>query len=136
MPAFTNSFVTAPGARSEPETVRPASKMVAVAGTHGKTTTTAMIIWGAKQLGLPISYLIGTTLPFAEAGHYDPDSEYFIYEADEYDRNFLSYKPWLPAFTNSFVTAPGARSEPETVRPASLAMRASGPMPVPEIPEI
>lgn len=74
-------------------------KMVAVAGTHGKTTTTAMIIWGAKQLGLPISYLIGTTLPFAEAGHYDPDSEYFIYEADEYDRNFLSYKPWLAAVT-------------------------------------
>lgn len=74
-------------------------KMVAVAGTHGKTTTTAMIIWGAKQLGLPVSYLIGTTLPFAEAGHYDPKSEYFIYEADEYDRNFLSFKPWLAAIT-------------------------------------
>lgn len=74
-------------------------KMVAVAGTHGKTTTTAMIIWGAQQLGLPVSYLIGTTLPFAEAGHYDSKSEYFIYEADEYDRNFLSYKPWLAAIT-------------------------------------
>lgn len=70
-------------------------KMIAVAGTHGKTTTTAMIIWGAMKLGVPISYLIGTTLPFAEAGHYDPKSEYFIYEADEYDRNFLAYKPWL-----------------------------------------
>ena len=54
-----------------------------------------MIVWGAKQLGLPLSYLIGTTLPFAEAGHYEPGSEYFVYEADEYDRNFLAYHPWL-----------------------------------------
>lgn len=72
-------------------------KMIAVAGTHGKTTTTAMIIWGAQKLGLPLSYLIGTTLPFAEAGCYDPKSEYFVYEADEYDRNFLAYRPWLAA---------------------------------------
>lgn len=70
-------------------------KLVAVAGTHGKTTTSAMIVWGAMRLGLPVSYLIGTTLPFAEAGHFERDSEYFIYEADEYDRNFLAYHPWL-----------------------------------------
>ena len=72
-------------------------KMIAVAGTHGKTTTTAMIIWACMKLGIPVSYLIGTTLPFAEAGRYDPNSEYFIYEADEYDRNFLAYHPWLAA---------------------------------------
>lgn len=70
-------------------------KLVAVAGTHGKTTTTAMIVWAAQRMGLPVSYIIGTTLPFAPAGHYDPDSEYFVYEADEYDRNFLNFKPWL-----------------------------------------
>ena len=74
-------------------------KMIAVAGTHGKTTTTAMIVWLAQNLGIPLSYLIGTTLPFAEAGHYDPKSEYFVYEADEYDRNFLAYHPWLAAIT-------------------------------------
>lgn len=72
-------------------------KMIAVAGTHGKTTTTAMIIWACMKLGIPVSYLIGTTLPFAEAGRYDPKSEYFVYEADEYDRNFLAYHPWLAA---------------------------------------
>ncbi len=70
-------------------------KIVAVAGTHGKTTTTAMIIWACLKLGIPISYLIGTTLPFAPAGLYDKNSEYFIYEADEYDRNFLAFHPWL-----------------------------------------
>ena len=70
-------------------------KMIAIAGTHGKTTTTAMIIWACLKLGVPVSYLIGTTLPFAPAGRYDPKSEYFIYEADEYDRNFLAFHPWL-----------------------------------------
>lgn len=74
-------------------------KMVAVAGTHGKTTTTAMIIWACQKLGIPVSYLVGTTLPFAPAGRYDKESEFFIYEADEYDRNFLAFKPWIAAIT-------------------------------------
>ena len=74
-------------------------KMVAVAGTHGKTTTTSMIIWGALKLGIPVSYLVGTTLPFAEAGAYDPQSEFLVYEADEYDRNFLHFSPWLAVVT-------------------------------------
>lgn len=74
-------------------------KMVAVAGTHGKTTTTSMIVWTALNLGLPVSYLVGTTLPFAEAGRYDAKSEFLIYEADEYDRNFLHFYPWLAVIT-------------------------------------
>ena len=70
-------------------------KMVAVAGTHGKTTTTAMIVWTALRLGLPISYIVGTTLGFAPSGAYHAGDKYFIYEADEYDKNFLKYHPWL-----------------------------------------
>lgn len=70
-------------------------KMVAVAGTHGKTTTTAGIVWLARKLGLPVSWLVGTTLGFAGAGEYVKGSKYLIYEADEYDRNFLYYHPWL-----------------------------------------
>lgn len=70
-------------------------KMVAVAGTHGKTTTTAMIIWTALKLGLPVSYVVGTTLGFAPSGDYKKTDRYFVYEADEYDRNFLKYHPWL-----------------------------------------
>lgn len=69
--------------------------MVAVAGTHGKTTTTSMIIWACLELGIPISYLVGTTLPFADSGVYNPESSFLIYEADEYDRNFLHFSPWL-----------------------------------------
>lgn len=74
-------------------------KMVAVAGTHGKTTTTGMIIWGCVQLGIPAAYLVGTTLGFAAAGSFNPGDKYFIYEADEYDRNFLHYHPWLSVIT-------------------------------------
>ena len=70
-------------------------KMVAVAGTHGKTTTTAMIVWGALKLGIPVSYIVGTTLSFAPSGAYREKDKYFVYEADEYDRNFLRYHPWL-----------------------------------------
>lgn len=70
-------------------------KLIAVAGTHGKTTTTGMLIWVFKQLNIPISYSIGTTISFGESGKYDPNSEYFIYECDEFDRNFLFYKPYL-----------------------------------------
>ena len=70
-------------------------KMVAVAGTHGKTTTTSMIIFVAREAKLPASYIVGTTLGFAPSGAYHKDDVYFIYEADEYDRNFLKYHPWL-----------------------------------------
>ena len=69
-------------------------KMIAVAGTHGKTTTTAMIVFAALKLGLPVSYLVGTTLGFAPSGSYREGDKYFVYEADEYDRNFLKYHPW------------------------------------------
>lgn len=74
-------------------------KMVAVAGTHGKTTTTAMIIWACHELKIPVSYLVGSNLPFGPAGKYDPEAKYFVYEADEYDRNFLHYHPWLACVT-------------------------------------
>lgn len=74
-------------------------KMIAIAGTHGKTTTTAMTVWAMTQLEIPVSYLVGTTLPWGDSGHFDPNSEYFVYEADEYDRNFLAYHPYIAAIT-------------------------------------
>ena len=70
-------------------------KMVAVAGTHGKTTTTAMIVWLCKQLGLNVSYLLPAKTSFGPMGQYLTDSEYFVIEADEFDRNFMHFNPWL-----------------------------------------
>lgn len=74
-------------------------KMIAVAGTHGKTTTTAMTVWLMQELGMPISYLLPAKTSFASLGKYDPESEYFVYECDEYDRNFLAYHPALSLIT-------------------------------------
>lgn len=74
-------------------------KMIAIAGTHGKTTTTAMTIWLFKQLGIPISYSVGAKISFGEMGQFDQASEYFVYEADEFDRNFLAFHPYMSIIT-------------------------------------
>lgn len=70
-------------------------KMIAIAGTHGKTTTTAMVIWLFKELGLPLSYSVGGKLSFGGIGEFQKAATYFAYEADEYDRNFLSFNPYM-----------------------------------------
>lgn len=70
-------------------------KLIGIAGTHGKTTTTAMMVWTFMQLGIPVSYSIGTTVKFGPSGKFDPASEYFVYECDEFDRNFLHFSPYL-----------------------------------------
>jgi UDP-N-acetylmuramate--alanine ligase len=74
--------------------------MIAVAGTHGKTTTTAMIVWVLVNLNIPVSYSIGSTINFGLSGRWQNGSQYFIYEADEYDKNFLNFNPHLSLITN------------------------------------
>ncbi len=73
--------------------------MIAIAGTHGKTTTTALTTYLFKKLGTPISYLLPAKTSYAEMGEYDAKSTYFIYEADEFDRNFLAYEPAISLIT-------------------------------------
>lgn len=74
-------------------------KLIAIAGTHGKTTTTAMIVWLFKNLKLPVSYSVGAKIPFGDMGQYEKNSEYFVLECDEFDRNFLSYEPYISLIT-------------------------------------
>ena len=73
---------------------------VAVAGTHGKTTTTAMLAWLLTALGQDPSYVIGgvsaNLAGNAHAGH----GQYFVIEADEYDHMFLGLRPWIAVVTN------------------------------------
>lgn len=75
-------------------------KLLAVSGTHGKTTTTGMLVWAFKQLGIPVSYSVGTTISFGPSGAFDPASQYFVYECDEYDRNLLHFFPRLSLLTS------------------------------------
>jgi UDP-N-acetylmuramate--alanine ligase len=74
-------------------------QLIAVAGTHGKTTTTAMTVWLFKRLKEPISYLLPAKTNFAEMGEYAKDSKYFVYECDEFDRNFLAFEPYISLIT-------------------------------------
>lgn len=69
--------------------------LLAIAGTHGKTTTTAMLIWLFKQLSLPVSYSVGAKISFGNMGHFEPSSKYFVYECDEFDHHFLAFNPYL-----------------------------------------
>ena len=75
-------------------------KLIAVAGTHGKTTTTAMMVWVLQQLGTPASYSIGSGINFGPSGKFDPLSQYFVYECDEFDRNFLHFNPFVSLVTS------------------------------------
>lgn len=68
-------------------------KLIAIAGTHGKTTTTSLLVWCFMKLKIPISYSVGAALNFGPSGRFDSSSQYFVYECDEYDRNFLQFYP-------------------------------------------
>jgi len=69
---------------------------VAVAGTHGKTTTTAMIAWMFSELGLDPSYIIGGVSKNLHGNAHAGRGEYFVIEADEYDYMFMGLRPaWI-----------------------------------------
>lgn len=79
---------------------RKGLKLIAVSGTHGKTTTTGLLIWAFQRLGIPLSYSVGTTVSFGPSGKFDSKSEYFVYECDEFDRNMLHFEPYLSLITS------------------------------------
>lgn len=72
---------------------------VAVAGTHGKTTTTALVTWLLQQAGLDPLALIGADTPAFRLGARAGDGP-MVVEADEYDRRFLNYWPEVVVVTS------------------------------------
>jgi UDP-N-acetylmuramate--alanine ligase len=75
-------------------------RAVAVAGTHGKTTTTAMLTTILLQAGLDPSYAIGGLLAETGLGAAWGDGDTFVAEADESDRSFLLLSPDAAIVTN------------------------------------
>jgi UDP-N-acetylmuramate--alanine ligase len=73
---------------------------IAVAGTHGKTTTTGLIAWILDQAGQDPSFIVGGLLGDFGANGKAGSGKYFIIEADEYDRAFLGLHPKLAVVTN------------------------------------
>ncbi|GAC1320363.1 MAG: UDP-N-acetylmuramate--L-alanine ligase [Chloroflexota bacterium] len=72
---------------------------VAIAGTHGKTTTTSLVGWLLEQGGLDPLVLVGADTPAFPLGAKLGDGPVVI-EADEYDRRFLSYWPEVVVVTS------------------------------------
>jgi UDP-N-acetylmuramate--alanine ligase len=73
---------------------------IAIAGTHGKTTTTAMIAWTLYALGRDPSFIVGGVMNNLHANAHAGKGEAFVIEADEYDRMFLGLKPRIEVVTN------------------------------------
>jgi UDP-N-acetylmuramate--alanine ligase len=73
---------------------------IAVAGTHGKTTTTAMIAWMLYVMQRDPSFIVGGTLTDLKVNARAGKGDAFVIEADEYDRMFLGLKPQIEVVTN------------------------------------
>jgi len=75
-------------------------RAIAVAGTHGKTTTTSMATLILQQAGEDPSFVIGGEISEAGSNGHHGTGAYFVVEADESDRSFLLYRPYVAIITN------------------------------------
>lgn len=73
---------------------------IAVAGTHGKTTTSALIAWILDQAGLDPSFVIGANVPDLGTNARAGSGDHFVVEADEYGLAFLGLRPAIAVVTN------------------------------------
>jgi UDP-N-acetylmuramate--alanine ligase len=75
-------------------------RALAIAGTHGKTTTTSMVTSILQHCGLDPSFVIGGEISEVGSNAHHGTGEHFVVEADESDRSFLQYHPYLAIITN------------------------------------
>ncbi|HKI53994.1 MAG TPA: Mur ligase domain-containing protein, partial [Anaerolineales bacterium] len=73
---------------------------IAIAGTHGKTTTTAMTAWVLSKLGRDPSFIVGSVVNNLGVNAHAGKSKLFVIEADEYDYMFLGLKPQIAVVTS------------------------------------
>jgi UDP-N-acetylmuramate--alanine ligase len=73
---------------------------IAIAGTHGKTTTTAMTAWVLSELGRDPSFIVGGVVNDLGVNAHAGKGSPFVIEADEYDYMFLGLKPQIAVVTS------------------------------------
>jgi UDP-N-acetylmuramate--alanine ligase len=76
------------------------SRSIAVAGTHGKTTTSSMLTVAFQACGLDPSFAIGGTLTSSGSNAHRGTGDLFVAEADESDGSFIEYRPFAAIVTN------------------------------------
>ncbi len=86
---------------------------VAIAGSHGKTTTSALMAWSLYRLGLDPSYILGGVSKNLGINAHAGTGEHFVIEADEYDRMFLGLNPEAVILTNVEYDHPDCYPSPE-----------------------
>jgi UDP-N-acetylmuramate--alanine ligase len=91
---------------------------IAIAGTHGKTTTTAMTAWTLHALGADPSYIIGGIAKDLGSNAHAGRGGFFVIEADEYDRMFLGLNPDIAIITNMEHDHPDCYPTPDDYRQA------------------
>ncbi len=82
------------------QSVMARRQVVAVAGTHGKTTTTSLLTVALQHCGVDPSYAIGGELQASGLNAHDGEGRLFVAEADESDGAFLVYAPYAAVVTN------------------------------------
>jgi UDP-N-acetylmuramate--alanine ligase len=82
------------------ESVMQGRRVIAVAGTHGKTTTTSMLTVALQHCGADPSFAIGGELNESGSNAHDGTGDLFVAEADESDGAFLVYSPYVALVTN------------------------------------
>lgn len=80
--------------------VTKGKKTIAVCGTHGKTTTTAMVYYALKACGINPTVIIGSLLSEGGTNYIAGDSDFMVVEACEYKRSFLALHPIHIVVTN------------------------------------
>jgi UDP-N-acetylmuramate--alanine ligase len=80
--------------------IAASKRTVAVSGTHGKTTTTAMIALVLEKAGLDPTILVGGILQNIGSNAKSGKSDFLVVEADEYDRTFHQLRPEIAVVTN------------------------------------
>lgn len=75
-------------------------KTIAISGTHGKTTTTAMVGNIMIDAGLDPTVIVGSFVKSFGSNFRHGNSDYLVVEADEYNRHFLNFHPFIGAITN------------------------------------
>tara|TARA_B100000989_G_scaffold281447_1_gene245680 strand:+ start:1488 stop:2819 length:1332 start_codon:yes stop_codon:yes gene_type:complete len=76
------------------------STCIAVAGTHGKTTTTALISHLFHSSGIQFKAFVGGIMKCFDSNYINTGNDYIIVEADEYDRSFLNLNPNYAVITS------------------------------------
>ena len=75
-------------------------KQIVIAGTHGKTTTTAMLVWILEKAGLKPCWVLGGVLKGLGSYGWSEQREIFVFEGDESDQSFLKSKPYIGLVTS------------------------------------